>query len=405
MRIAYVNETAGGGSIGRMTAELAQRLSARGHTCRIYYASGTPRYADVRRIGTTADHKIHAVLSRLTGRQGCGSRLATERFVRDLLAFAPDVVHLQNLHANYLHLPAFFRALAGAHLPVVLTLHDGWFYTGKCTYPIASGCEKYRTGCGHCPQLFTDSINPTFFFDRTARCLADKARAYSSLTDLTVVGVSDWVTEQARFSILAPYRPVTILNFVDDAVFHPVSGDLRARLGLTGKFVVLAVASLFCTHKGYGELCDLAASLPEEYAIVAVGRTEKPFPPRVVHIPHTDSAEELAALYSMADVCLNATRYETFGMVTAEALCCGTPVVVYANTATQEMVTPDVGIAVPDGAGAPALWRALATVKSRGKSAYTAACLAAAPRFSLARAVTEHEELYRAAVHRAEKSL
>ena len=54
--------------------------------------------------------------------------------------------------------------------------------------------------------------------------------------------------------------------------------------------------------------------------------------------------------YSAADLFLNPSAEETFGMTTLEALCCGTQAVVYEDTACEEIVAAFGGAAVPRGA-------------------------------------------------------
>jgi glycosyltransferase involved in cell wall biosynthesis len=60
-------------------------------------------------------------------------------------------------------------------------------------------------------------------------------------------------------------------------------------------------------------------------------------------------ATELSALYDSADVFVHASLHETYGMVVAEALARGLPVVGSATGAIPDLVGPDAGLLVPPG--------------------------------------------------------
>lgn len=59
-----------------------------------------------------------------------------------------------------------------------------------------------------------------------------------------------------------------------------------------------------------------------------------------------NSVQELAEIYSAADVFVNPSREETFSMTTLEAIACGTPAIVYRGTACEEVVKTYGGYAV-----------------------------------------------------------
>lgn len=86
--------------------------------------------------------------------------------------------------------------IAQNNIATVLVLHDSWFYTGKCVYYIECSCNRWKKHCGDCPALKLG--NPSFFFDKTEKMLADKKKLFSSIERLAVIGVSQWVTEDAK---------------------------------------------------------------------------------------------------------------------------------------------------------------------------------------------------------------
>ena len=402
MKIAQINAVCGTASTGRTAVELALGLEAKGHSSHVFYSYDKNTYPHATRIGNTLDRKVHALLSRLTGLQGYFSAMATRRLIRQLKKYQPDVVHLRNLHANYVHLGMLLKYLAKEDIPTVITLHDCWFYTGKCTYYVSADCRKWQQKCGSCPLLHVDNVNPTFFFDTTAKCLADKKKWLGAIPRLAVVGVSQWVTQEvANGSILADRNPVTIYNWIDFDVFHPRQSDLRTKHGLEDRFVILVVASTISHIKCYNEIKAIVERMPENWAIVAIGETTAPLPSNVIHIPRTHNTTSLAEYYSMADVCLNTTLYETFGKVTVESMCCGTPVIVYRNTASPELVEDGCGEIVEQEQGMDAVMAALKKVESVGKAHYSTACLESVRRrFSKETGVDAYIRLYEQLIDR-----
>jgi len=343
MKIVQINAVAEYSSTGRTTSELHEALKILGHQSWVAAPNTTVDSKDLIRIGTPIGQKMHSLYSHLIGRQGFASKLATRKFVKKLKQIAPDVVHLRNLHANYINLPILFKYLSDYNIPVVVTLHDCWFFTGHCCYFIDTNCDRWQYGCGNCPDL--KGWNKSWFFDRTGQNLRDKQALFSKISRLAVVGVSKWVTSFVNKSILkdaAIIRP--IYNWIDTDLFSPQSSNRRMELNCVNEKVVLSVAQFWCRQKGIFDILKLAGEMPS-YKFILVGGIDDTIklPKNVVSIGITQNTHELAEYYSMADVFFNPSSRETFGKVTAEALACGTPVVAYNTTATTELVPPICG--------------------------------------------------------------
>ena len=109
----------------------------------------------------------------------------------------------------------------------------------------------------------------------------------------------------------------------------------------------------------------------------------------VRYVPRQDEAT-LALYYQAADVYVHAARAETFGLVIAEAMACGTPVVATAVGGIPEVVIHrQTGLLTPPGdarAFAAALCNLLAD-KARREAFGAAAAVSAERRFDLARMV------------------
>ena len=398
MKIAFINETFGTGSIGRLTKELAEGLIQCGHEVRYYYSQGKGNADYCLQISTQNSVRIHAVLSRITGLQGYFSTYRTYQLIKELRGFKPSIIHLQNLHSNYINLKILSNYLHKTGIPTVITLHDCWFYTGKCTYYVPAKCDRWKIACGKCPLLHKDNVNPTWFFDTTHKCLMDKKKWFASLKKLAVVGVSDWITEEARNSIYKCNVIKRIYNWVNHDIFFYRTNDFYENLHIPKVKVILMVSTVLSEKKGYKELCFLAERLPREYQLVFVGKNKLnlEIPQNVIQVDHVNCAEKMAEYYSVAYICVNTTQYETFGMVTAESMSCGTPVIVYDNTASPELIGSGCGLVVKQSEGMQGILNAINRINTWDRNATRKRCVEYANnRFKKDIAIEQYINLYR----------
>ncbi|WP_289490328.1 glycosyltransferase, partial [Klebsiella pneumoniae] len=90
----------------------------------------------------------------------------------------------------------------------------------------------------------------------------------------------------------------------------------------------------------------LAKRLPHEYKIVLVGaddRIEQQLPNNIISIQRTQNQQELAEIYSAADVFVNPTKEENYPTVNMEAIACGTPVLTFKTGGSPEMLDETCG--------------------------------------------------------------
>ncbi len=353
MKIVQINSVLSGstGGIARSIAELATR---QGHRLRLCVPKGrhnafleTTYGLDL--FGSRWSEDSHILLSRLTGFSGCFSWLATRALIRRLRAFAPDVVHLHNLHNAYIHLPLLFSYIKENRIPVVWTLHDCWAFTGHCPHFTDPACHKWKTGCGACSRL---REYPVSYVDRSGYMWQKKRSWFTGVSNLQIVTPSCWLADLVKQSFLREY-PVRVLpNGIDLTVFQPAACDFREKHGLEGKYLVLGVANGWDRRKGLDVFCRLAQNLGADYQILLVGTDEKTdsgLPKSILSIPRTRDPKELAGLYSAADVFVNPTREDTFPTVNLEALACGTPVVTFRTGGSPEMLDESCGKVVEAG--------------------------------------------------------
>ena len=158
---------------------------------------------------------------------------------------------------------------------------------------------------------------------------------------MTLITPSKWLKDLVNESFLKCYPVEVNYNNIDRQIFKPTNSDFRDKYDLLNKHIVLGVASNWTEKKGLFEFYRLAKELDETYVIVLVGLTDRQYkrlPKNIIGIKRTNSREELAEIYSSADVFVNLSKEETFGLTTVEAEACGTTAIVYENTACEEIV-------------------------------------------------------------------
>jgi len=354
MKILQVNTIHERKSTGRTCKELSDFLWKNGHECYTAYGVGQSTDEHSYRIGNDFDYYMHNILSRLTGLQGYYSKRATEKFIKYIKVLKPDIIHLRNLHANYLNLPVFFDFLKSAGIPVILNLHDCWIFTGKCAHYTDNKCYKWKTGCENCLKNVIHQYPQSCFFDRTKKMFRDKKRWLTSLPEVYVVGVSKWVADQSRESFLNKFPISHIYNWIDTSVFHPYKDDsIKDEYNIPrDKKVILGVSAGWT--KGsvrYEDFMKLAAKLSDKYILVLVGSKGKKvcFSTNVLHIPFVSDTIKLAQLFACADVYVHLATEDTFGKVIVEAMACGTPVVAYDSTVYPEIIEESDGYIVRKG--------------------------------------------------------
>ena len=395
MVILQINAVNRKGSTGRTCKEMSEYINSQtDNTCLTAFAQGIPGELDFQ-IGDKFEWKAHAFFSRLTGKQAYFSRGGTRSLLGYIEEKKPDVVHLRNLHGNYINLKMLLRFLKKNRIATVVTLHDCWFFTGKCTHYTVAGCSGWRKECGGCPKLKDD--NASWLFDRTRKCLKDKKELFASLDRLAVVGVSKWITGEAEKSLLSCADTVTtIYNWIDLDVFRYTDDRSDVAVPDDGKKLVLGVASSWSDKKGLGDFIRLADLLGDGYRIVLIGKMPEgtAVPENVVCIESTGLERVLAEYYSAADVFVTLSPEESFGKVSAEALACGTPVVCFDSTANAELAPEGCGYVLPAG-DLEGLAEAVKKAADTGREAYSERCRAFAEQeFDKVKQIEKYLKLY-----------
>ena len=73
---------------------------------------------------------------------------------------------------------------------------------------------------------------------------------------------------------------------------------------------------------------------------------EKDLPDNIISIHRTKNQNELAKIYSAADLFVNPTREDTYPTVNMESLACGTPVLTFNTGGSPEIIDETCGMVV-----------------------------------------------------------
>lgn len=346
MRVLMINSVCGIKSTGRICAEMAEKLERDGHQVKIAYGRDTvpaeyQKYAV--RIGTDLDPVLSAVHTRLTDKHGFGNKRATREFLRWADRYDPELLLLHNIHGYYINVEMLFEWIKKRPaLRVEWTLHDCWAFTGHCSYFSKLGCTKWKAQCMNCEQrkLYPSSV----WMDNCQENYIRKKRAFTGVKHMTLVTPSQWLAGLVQQSFLKEYPVEVRNNTIDTGVFIPTPSDFREQYGLQQKSVVLGVASVWGSRKGLPDFIKLSHMLGDQYRIILVGvnsKQMKQLPEKIIGIQHTNSKQQLAEIYTAADVFLNLTYEDNYPTVNLEARACGTPIITYNTGGSPESAGED----------------------------------------------------------------
>ena len=372
IRILQINTTLNWGSTGRIAEEIGQLVIAEGGESYIAYG----RYANstqskALRIGNKWDIYCHILLTRLLDKHGDGSKRATKMLIKQINNIQPNIIHLHNIHGYYINYSILFKYLASVNIPVVWTLHDCWAFTGHCSHYTFYKCYKWQKHCTACPQI--ERYPSSWGKDGSEQNYKKKKKYFCSLKNMTIVPVSDWLSHEVSKSFLNRYPIKRIYNGIDIDKFKSISNNYD---NVANKFVILGVANVWDSRKGLSDFILLREKLSTDYTIILIGLSEKQIkelPDGIEGIERTNTFDELVKYYSVADVFVNFSVEETFGLTTCEALACGTPAIVYNITACPEIIDKDTGFIVEPG-DFEGVIKAINEIRLNGKGTYTEAC-------------------------------
>lgn len=186
-------------------------------------------------------------------------------------------------------------------------------------------------------------------------------------------------------------------------IYPPVDLDsLRPPAARSARPTIVCAAAPDQWHKRLDLVREAFAAVRRErkdarlILVASPAWSEKLGGPGIEVVPPVEDAGRLASVYGQAWASVLASEDEPFGLVLAEALACGTPVVGARSGGVPEVLGDDPVGALFRPGDAGDLARALLDALELAEDPRTAvACRRRAERFSTGRCVDEHEALYR----------
>lgn len=271
----------------------------------------------------------------------------TKRIIRKIKKvskqYSKTIVHLHNIHMAHISFPVLFKYLSKSKIKVIYTLHDCWSFTGGCYHYNFVGCNEWQNGCKcKCCQNYDTkriSVEKNYNFKKKYTSLFNE-------NQLTIVTVSNWLKEEATKSFLSKYKIIVNYGETNFVSRKEPDNELKEKLALTNKKIVLAVSAYWNDWKGQKYLFEVGKLLPENYVLLVIGGSLNCSEfKNIIHF-RSVKQDELASFYSIADVYLSVSQSETLGLTTCEAQMSGVPVVCFGHTAIKETITEKSGIIV-----------------------------------------------------------
>ncbi|MCR5629809.1 glycosyltransferase [Eubacterium sp.] len=344
MKIVQINQTANLGSTGKIMFELNDTIKSHGHEGYMVsaYSNGITSSSDLFCINSNPFWAIRKdlLISRISGLNGYRYKKITQSIIKWVSSKKPDIIHLHNIHGDWINLKAFFDYLKKSNIPVVWTLHDCWAFTGRCSHFESCKCDKWMSECCKCTNK---SVYPvTYFFDKSSQMYNDKKEWFTSLDNMTIVTPSRWLANYVEKSFLSKYDICVIPNGINTDIFHPQDRISQYYEKYNNKRIILGVASSWDNQKGFNDFIKLDSIIDHKYyQIVMVGLNNRQInmiPKTIKGIKRTNNQKELAELYSGAKVFVNLTYQDNYPTTNIESQCCGTPCITYKTGGSPESI-------------------------------------------------------------------
>lgn len=361
MKVLQVNSLYKNGSTGKITFDLHTELLNRGIESIVCYGRGKKiTEACVYKTCGELYSKVNHLMTYISGVMYGGCYFSTKKLIKIIKKENPDIVHLQCINGYFVNIYRLIEWLKSNNIRTVVTLHAEFMYTGGCGHAI--DCNQWRTsqGCGHiqkCPRWRRET--KSWFFDRTGFMWKRMKQAFDGFDkNLIVVSVSPWLMQRASIApIFQGKKHRVILNGLDTSVFHRYNADKeRQELGLTDEKIILHVTPSFNLDPshikgGYyvNELAKKFINKNVKFLIAGPSAVDSGISKNIILLGKVADQRKLAKLYSLSDATLLTSKKETFSMVTAESLCCGTPVIGFKAGAPEQIALKEYSVFVEYG--------------------------------------------------------
>lgn len=339
MKVLQINCVFKKGSTGKIVNDIHTELKKHNIESVVCYGRGTRvDESNVYKFCTEFGANVHTAVIRtgLILNYG-GSFFSTNKLIGIIKKERPDIVHVHCINGSCVNIYKLFTFLATNNIKTVITHHAEFYYTGSCEH--AYECRQFMNneGCKHCARPFATTRSKTW--DNSARAWKRMNKVINKFRyeKILFTAVSPWLKERSALSsIVNRYRCEVVMNGVDTSIFYrKITTDIiNEKYGKHFASKVLFVGAHFNPlakedNKGGWYIIELAKKMPDVlFIVVALRATNQiELPNNVILWGAARNQQELASLYCSVNITLITSKRETFSMVCAESLCCGTPVV------------------------------------------------------------------------------
>jgi glycosyltransferase involved in cell wall biosynthesis len=249
----------------------------------------------------------------------------------------PDIVHIHWIAGGMMRI----EEISQIKVPLVLSLHDMWAFTGGCHYD--QGCGLYENNCGKCKILSSEKED-----DLSRKVFNRKLKTYSKIKRMNIIATSRWIGECAKASSLLKDRTISILpNPIDTSIFAPIDKSIARNFFSIpkDKTVVLfgAMNSLLDSRKGSKELFEAIDMLHLDNIVFVIAGSSIPQDPKIFkyptyYIPPLHDEVSLPLIYNSADIMIVPSLQENLANSIIESLSCGIPVVAFDVGGNSDMI-------------------------------------------------------------------
>jgi glycosyltransferase involved in cell wall biosynthesis len=345
MNVLHINQSDIDGGAAIAGYRLHQGLLEKGIDSKLL--AGTIKVDSDRIAAVPRKPRIEKLLNRFTRYSGLNYvnlfssfDIPNHQFYQDA-----DILNFHNLHA------AYFNYLAISKLtrtkPAIFTLHDMWSFTGHCSY--SYDCDRWKIGCGKCPYPQT---YPAIKLDNTHLEWKLKDWVYSK-SNLVIVTPSNWLTEQAKASMLNRFPIHHIPYGIDTNTYQPLDRELCKKvLGIPkNKRVLLFGADSLKNQRKGGDLLlkalqQLPQSLKSETILLTFGNGSESITSKLgmqtINLGYVSSDRLKSMAFSAVDLFIFPTRADNLPLVLQESMACGTPMVSFEVGGVPDLVRHNI---------------------------------------------------------------
>lgn len=247
-----------------------------------------------------------------------------------LKVFKPDIVHLHWIGFDMLSI----EDISQINVPIVWTLHDMWPFTATEHVTLN---DEFIYGYNDLPS---NSLRKSVYLR--------KKRNYSGKR-MSIVGVSNWISNRAKESILLKEKNHNVIpNIIDTNVFTPHDrNEVRLEFGIEKDANVLLFGSDYKdSNKGYDFLEKVFKVLDRKFIkgeciLLIFGKQpwhESYENLNLIQVGQVNNNETLSKLYSSANLTLVPSLLESFCLIAAESIASGTPVLSFDTSGLKDII-------------------------------------------------------------------